>query len=319
MNRNERIIRLDRLIRDARYPVSIGKIKEELECSISTSRRTIRHLRDLIGAPLEYDQKYNGYYYDSSEKFELPGFWLTPEEIYALFICHEVVEKNREVGLSSLIKPLNKRIESILKSLGHSVETLRSRIKVIPLFSRSIKKNEFSKICSAVLENRIIEVKYFKRSCGKTDERIIHPQRIINYKTNWYLIAFCQKRKKLRTFSLENIEVLKSKKESIKLSEEEIDKFIEDSFGVFSGESTHIAKLRFFNSSANWVKDEFWHKNENKYFDGKDLILEIPYGNPTELIMEILRYGDSVIVESPNELKQAVMEKLSNSIKNYEG
>ncbi len=320
MNRAERIYRLNRLLNESRKPVSLNLIKEELDCSTSTARRTIEYYKIYIGAPVEYNNKQNGYYYDGScEKFELPGFWLTSDEIYALFTCHEVIEKNKETGLSSLIEPLNKKIETILKNLGHSPEILKSKIKVMPLFSRKIQKNNFAQICSALIKNQIIEIQYFKRDSCEKSERKLHPQRIVHYKNNWYLIAFCEKKNELRTFSVENIEVLSSEKECSHLPEKTIDTFIEDSFGIFSGKAEKIARLRFYSPDSQWVKDEFWHKKENKYFDGNDLILEVPYGNPTELIMEILRHGDSVIVESPEELKNAVIKKLSKTIKNYGG
>lgn len=73
------------------------------------------------------------------------------------------------------------------------------------------------------------------------------------------------------------------------------------------------AKLRFPEPNSNWVKDEIWHKNQKKYFEGKDLVLEIRFSNPTELVMGILRHGDGVVVESPEFLKELVIEKLKKN------
>ncbi|MGM0608834.1 MAG: hypothetical protein ACQESP_10495 [Candidatus Muiribacteriota bacterium] len=43
----------------------------------------------------------------------------------------------------------------------------------------------------------------------------------------------------------------------------------------------------------------------------------MPYSVSTELVMEILRHGDGVVVESPETLRKEVINKIKNSLKNY--
>jgi predicted DNA-binding transcriptional regulator YafY len=319
MNKTERIYRFHTLIKNLRYP-SLKRIMEELECSESTVNRLKQNLTDYYGAPLKYDAEKNGYYYDESErKIDLPGFWLSPDEIYALFVCIQVIEKSEEIGISSIISPLSSKIEEIIAKSGHSPKNLKSLIKVMPLYSRIMKKGNFSKICSCLINNEIIEAEYFTRSCKRKSTRKLHPQRLIHYKDNWYLCAYCEKNKELRIFSVEKIKILSTEPGAEKFSGKELDSFLEDGFGVFSGKAENIAKLRFSEPNSNWVKDEIWHKNQKKYFEGKDLVLEIPFSNPTELVMEILRHGDGVVVESPEFLKELVIEKLKKNLKKYFG
>ncbi|MDY0131115.1 MAG: WYL domain-containing protein [Desulforegulaceae bacterium] len=319
MNKSERIFRFHRLVKSGRRP-SLKKIAYELECSESTVNRIKQTLIYYFSAPLKYDPSANGYYYDESvEKFDLPGFWLSPDEIYALFVCVQVIEKNQEVGISSIINPLSSKIEEIIKGLGHSPQDLKSLIKVMPLYSRVLRKKDFSKVCSSLVNREIIEVQYYKRTCGSKSLRKLHPQRILHYKDNWYLCAYCEKHKEFRVFSVENIKIINIEPGAKIFSKEKIDLFMEDGFGVFSGKAEHTAKLRFFEPNLNWVKDEIWHKNQNQYYDGKDLILEIPFSNPTELVMEVLRHGEGVVVESPKFLKDLVVEKLKKNLKKYLG
>lgn len=319
MNKAERIYRFHRIVKSVKRP-SLKYIAQELECSESTVNRIKQNLIDYFSAPLKYDFELNGYYYDESEKkFDLPGFWLSPDEIYALFVCLQVIEKSEEIGISSILNPLSIKIEQIIKNLNHSPENLKSLIKVMPLYSRQFKKNDFSKVCSALVNHEKIEAEYYKRSCSTKTIRTLHPQRAVHYKDNWYLCAYCENTSQLRIFSLENIKILNIKPGAEIFPKEEIDSFLEDGFGVFSGKAKYTAKLRFFEPSLNWVKDEVWHKNQKQYFDGKDLILEIPFSNPTELVMEILRHGESVVVESPDFLKELVIEKLKKNLKKYLG
>jgi predicted DNA-binding transcriptional regulator YafY len=317
MNKAERIYKLDRLLRSRRR-TSRKIIEEELDCTKPTFSRIKSYMIDFLGAPIKYDRELNGYYYDEEDvKFDLPGFWLTPDEIYALFVCHQVIEKSREVGLSSIIKPMNEKIESILKSLGHSPENIKSKIKVMPQFSRILNQEEFGKICSSLISNEIMEVRYFTRSSNSYSIRKLHPQRLIHYKDNWYLAALCEKSNELRIFAADKIEVLNTRPKAKKLSSENIDSLVEEGFGVFSGKAVNKAVLRCFDPAKRWIADEIWHKDQKMYNDGDDLVLEVPFSNPTELSMEILRYGEGIVVESPDSLKELVIEKLEKSLKNY--
>ena len=61
---------------------------ERLECSQATLYRLVAELRDFLGAPLEQDPETRGFYYDRSyeQPFELPGIWISPQELQALEI-----------------------------------------------------------------------------------------------------------------------------------------------------------------------------------------------------------------------------------------
>lgn len=89
-------------------------------------------------------------------------------------------------------------------------------------------------------------------------------------------------------------------------------------FGIYSGEPTDTAVLHFSQKAALWVEDEEWFPNtRGAYLESGKYELRIPYSNPTELIMEICRYGADVEVIEPIELRDAVKEILQKSIKIY--
>ena len=67
---------------------------DELGCSRATLYRDIAFLRDALGAPIESGEgeetsvRYAG---DEGERFELPGLWLTSEELAALLALNELI------------------------------------------------------------------------------------------------------------------------------------------------------------------------------------------------------------------------------------
>jgi predicted DNA-binding transcriptional regulator YafY len=97
-----------------------------------------------------------------------------------------------------------------------------------------------------------------------------------------------------------------------------MDKYFTQSFGIFAGAPTHTAVLRFSQLAAKWVKDEEWFPDlKAEWLPDGQLELHIPYHNPTELIMEICRYGADVEVVEPPELRQQVLETLQKAAAQY--
>ena len=81
MDRYERINALHRILKAARYPVTVPRLQDELGCSRATVYRDLAFLRDGLMAPVIGDGE-AGFRYDASEsdRFELPGLWLNSEE-----------------------------------------------------------------------------------------------------------------------------------------------------------------------------------------------------------------------------------------------
>ena len=103
------------------------------------------------------------------------------------------------------------------------------------------------------------------------------------------------------------------------INETKLDLHLSTSFGIFAGKATKTAKLKFTPSASKWVSDEHWHPDqENKTHKDGSLELRIPYNNPTELIREILKYGEDVQVLSPPSLIDQVKERHLRAYQAYE-
>ena len=63
MNRAERIYHLHKLLRNKRF-VSLQRMMDALEVSRATVNRDIEYMRDFMCAPIDYERRRNGYYYD---------------------------------------------------------------------------------------------------------------------------------------------------------------------------------------------------------------------------------------------------------------
>ena len=87
-------------------------------------------------------------------------------------------------------------------------------------------------------------------------------------------------------------------------------------YGIFAGKDVQWATLRFSAERARWVAAEVWHPKQRGAFakDGT-YVLEVPYADPRELVMDILRHVPEVEVVGPEGLKESVLKKLKEGVR----
>jgi predicted DNA-binding transcriptional regulator YafY len=61
-----------------------------------------------------------------------------------------------------------------------------------------------------------------------------------------------------------------------------------------------------------WVADERWHPRQTgSFLDDSRYELQVPYSDPRELIVDILKFGAGVEVVAPEELRMLVVNELA--------
>lgn len=322
MNNMERIFKIYNLLH-SRGVVSTDAFLLELEISLATLKRDLAYMKNSLNAPIEWDAYERGYKFAKQgvgPKFELPGMWFSQEETTALVTMQHLLSSLDQGGLiGPHIAPLMTRIDAILGNGETSSKELRKRIKLISLGSRKSSSQFFADIGNALLKRERIEILFYTKDRDTVEEREISPQRLIHYRENWYLDAYCHKREALRSFSLDGIRsVVLVNEKCIDIADTEMNEHFTKSYGIFSGGADKTARLKFSPKSARWVSGESWHPDQRSHFE-KDgsYILEFEYSQDPELIMDILKHGEDVEVLAPPDLKKKVISKLQNSLKKY--
>ncbi|HEB92483.1 MAG TPA: YafY family transcriptional regulator [Gammaproteobacteria bacterium] len=321
MDKFDRIFELHQLFANRRRPVTLKTIQAELNCSESTVRRAIRLLRDRLGAPLKRDHVHNGYYYDTHSQgpYELPGLWFNAEELHALLVSQHLLDNLQPGILTPHLAPLKQRLQALLNHRQVGGSDIGRRIRILQMATRPTEMSHFRQIASAVLQRRRLRILYHGRARDQTSERTVSPQRLVYYRSNWYLDAHCHWRKELRSFALDRLQPIETlAMPADEISEETLDAHYTESYGIFAGPATHTARLRFSSRAARWVADEQWHpQQQGEVFSDGSYELRIPYSDPRELIMDILKYGPDVKVIAPDELCKLHVEKLRAALDNY--
>jgi predicted DNA-binding transcriptional regulator YafY len=323
MNRLERFYKIDQILNDRKI-VSRDDFLALLEISLATFKRDLEYMRDRFNAPVIYDADLRGYRYESSinskTKFSLPGLWFSEQEIFALITMQQLLE-NLDQGsiIGPHIQPFLSRLDAVISEGESSSKEIRKRIKLVEMGRRIQGSHFFSEVGIALLKRKRIEIQYYSRASNEITLREISPQRLVHSRDNWYLDAWCHMRNDLRGFSLDGIRLVNSiNKKAIEITNKKLEQFLASSYGIFSGDTKNIAKLKFTPERARWIAAEQWHPDQIGTFDETgSYILEFPYSDDRELLLDITKHGSAVEVLSPKILRNKVINEHALAFKQY--
>ncbi len=309
MNRTERFYRIDQLLHEHRV-VPLALFLETMEVSRATFKRDIEYLRDRLHAPIVWDRAAGGYCFctDSAigPAYELPGLWFSAAELYALLATQRLLADLEPNLLAAHIAPLQLRLATLMSESGYAADEIAARVRLLSSAKRKMNPQFFGEVTQALLARQQLQITAWNRGRDEVQTRIVSPQRLVHYRDNWYLDAYCHLRGALRSFSLDTLRAVKVLPEpALELEEAQLNAHFSGAYGIFSGGIKAWAVLRFSPERARWVESECWHRDQRveKMGDG-GYRLHVPYSDERELLMDILRHGAHVEVEAPDSLRQ---------------
>lgn len=311
-------IKLYHYLSERYYPKSESEILEHFDYSKSSFDRAKRTLREELGITL-LSPSNGGYKLIEKDKnrIEIGDMLITQKELIDLLqvikLLQPVAEKNH---FNELMSPILQRLLTLLPA------EYADKLDFIDTFSHGERyqdNDHLQTVLSSFHQNKRLNIQYSARSkaSNRPEQRDISPQKIVRYRSNWYLIAWCHYREELRTFSIEKIDTAKILDIDIfHLPKHQIEHHYTQTYGIFSGKKIETAELKFTPPLSLWVCDECWHpQQQGKLEADNTYYLSIPIGyDLTELTMQLAMYGDNVTVLSPTRLKKALQIHHQNAL-----
>jgi predicted DNA-binding transcriptional regulator YafY len=321
MDRLERFYKIDLLLKE-RAPVSFAVFKDELGMSPASVKRDLAYMRERFNAPIEYDRDANGYRFGKpgpGPRYELPGLWFSADEAYALVTMQSLLAELQPGLLEPHVGPLRARLQGILGTGEHAWRDVERRIRVFQPERRQFKSEFFGVVAKAVLGRARLWIRHWNRKDDRETEREVSPQRLVHYRDNWYLDAYCHLREDLRSFAVDAIRAAELRDTRARaVPDAELDEHLGSGYGIFAGRKVEWATLRFTPEAARWISARTWHpKQRSRTEKDGSYVLEVPYAEDRELVMEVLKFGADVEVVAPPALRATVKAELEKAARKY--
>lgn len=312
----ERFRWFDEKLRQGRCP-NAATLAARFELSRKQAQRTITHLRDRFGAPLEYDARRRGYRY-RDDSFELPRLPATQEELLAVLLAHRLLQHADGGHISEQIRRFGGKLLARLDQ-RLSFETLEQAFSADWHGHSPVDARLFRLVADALLKHRLLRFEYRSPGTYETTQRTVEPHHLQHYLASWVLVAHCRLRGHFRKFYLARMRRPRMLAAGFTPRPvEEWRAYCEGAFGIFQGKRHTRVTLQFNAHRARWVREQLWHPRQQiqEQLDG-GLILRFPVADFREVKLEILRFGADCEVLAPEALRREVATEIGRMAKVY--
>ncbi len=292
----------------------------QLEVSRATLKRDLAKLRDQFNLPVRYDRDRGGYFVEQESRgHELPGLWLTPEELTNFSALQALVTQLQPGLLAGKLDGQGLALASLSKRHGVDASQAHHRVRVLHSRKRRITPAHLDTLLQAATQRKRVRIVHVHRESRQRVEREVSPQKIVLYRDNWYVPAWCHLRNEFRCFAVDAIEqVHPTASDAVELESSKVDDLLTAAYGIHCGKPKAWATLRFPPLRAHAVGAETWHvRQTTRVLSDGSLELRIPYADDRELIGEILGFGPDVQVVAPQALRSKVQKLLLAAAARY--
>jgi predicted DNA-binding transcriptional regulator YafY len=305
----ERMLRIHQAVQAGNLPNATG-LAAALEVSTKTVNRDLEFMRDRLELPLEYDPARFGYRYTQPVS-SFPTLQITDGELFALLVAEKALQQYRGTHFEKpLVSAFRKMVaalpDTVSLNLAEWEQTIAFRTSAEPILNLEI----FDALARAAARHRQLKIGYRKPGSASSEERVVDPYQLANINGEWFLFAFDHLRKDLRTFVPARIRtVAETGRAFARPQKFSVEKRLQDSFGVFSGQGEYQVTIRFSAAVADYIREKRWHASQQvrELGDG-GVELQLKLSSLEEVKRWVLNWAGHAVVVRPKELAQAVRQ-----------
>ena len=208
MSKVANMLKMLKILKDEKIH-NMKDIAEKIEISPRMVKQYKNEL-EQAGIYIESKRGINGGYSLNKELNNI-DIGLTYQELIKLKEIEQYFNANQDFK-----KIIGKIIESYEKNIN---EADLKKINRIQELGKINLKDTYLSLRKAINRKNKVKIKYYSNDSGLND-RVIHPAEMFYYLEEWYVAAFCEKRKAIRLFKLNDIqeyEILDDKYENFEL------------------------------------------------------------------------------------------------------
>jgi proteasome accessory factor B len=307
----QRLAWLDGQLRDKAFPVHKA-LCEQFSIAASVAYRDLDYLKYILKAPLQYDYDKNGYFYTA--KFKLPEVRMTEGELAALLVIGQLRRSYQGAGFEEVLEQalsiLTGSLDDFVRQDAASLDqVLQVEIEPFPQIDLAV----FQELLLAIRNRESIIIKYFSGQKAVVVDKPCDPYYLLNFKDNWYLVAFCHEKQDFRDFLCSRVLAVEHTNVTFLPDPDfSLDQHKKDS-QLFASEAPSIEIVAEFDKyAAHWIRLKKVHVSQ-KVLERSDGSLEVSFQvSSLENIMRwILSFGEHARILAPLELQERVRRAVS--------
>ena len=151
----ERYLYLHERLKSKKYP-KIGDLADKFEISRRQAAREIEFMRLFLGAPIEYSAGHGGYFY-ADDNFQLPGLWVSEEEIVSLVVARRLAAALPDRGLK---KKFDLFLRKISGDMDLDLLRLEEKVSLKNVRYTRVEPAVFSAVLLALVREQQLAITY---------------------------------------------------------------------------------------------------------------------------------------------------------------
>ena len=254
---------------------------------LRTFQRDVREIRNNFGIDIEYSRENKGYFISNSES--------------------ENMNFQRRMDAFDMFNSLN-----LAQDLNQYIHLERRR----PQGTEHIYG-----ILHAIKNKVQVAFSYQKFWEAETTQRILEPYGLKEFRQRWYVMGEEKKNGEVRTFGLDRITNLDVTNRKFEFPANfNIEEYFKYSFGIIgpNGKKPEEIILSFDAVQGKYIKTLPLHVDQEILFENKDeLRLKLFLFITDDLIMELLSFGENMMVIKPKSLAKLMKDEHKKAYQQY--
>lgn len=289
--------------------VKAQEIADRFSISLRTVYRDIKAL-EASGVPVGGEA---GIGYSIMEGYRLPPVMFTKEEAMAFLTAEKMVSKLTDTSSAKHYKDAMLKIKAVLRySEKDLLEEMDAHIEVVEnpyLPSRENNPGHLQTILNAIAQKEILDIGYFANHSQQYSNRNIEPVGIFFMTGNWYVIAYCHRRKDYRHFRTDRIRYINPTQQYFKQQHPSLQTFLAK---MNEEQQMHTIVIRV-------QKEVLKYFGEQKYYNGfvaeKEMngLMEMTFltASLTGFVKFYLMFAEYADIISPVSVKEMLKKNLA--------
>jgi proteasome accessory factor B len=311
---------IDQQLRENRYP-NCSQVAKYFEVSTKSIQRDIDYMRLMLQAPIAYDKRERGYYYEKQGWSFLPSSILARDEADALMATKKVLAQYQGSPYYEEVSRALDKVRQYLPENSVNDEFLKIYSFEEPSH-QAVDPRTFALIEDAIRNKLKITLTYRASWNQAVTERTLHPY-IFHYskiRDTWYLIGHCELRNDIRTFALNRIRTISLTSKHFTIPESfSIETYMDKSFDQIHENRVYDVLIRFNTYQAQWIREHRWHPTQQiEEHENGSIILKMQVGALDAVKRWVMRYGSEAEALEPLELRQMIKHELLMTERLYE-